>query len=175
MKEVLATKDARSEVLETKVTRLEALELKVEELKVKNQQQEEKFVALQRQIDERSVNLLSSHPIIHPSSAESSDNKTAVAASGIPKSCADLRYLGHSASGLYLIMGTVKVETVYCDFSVLPSNTSKCTFHVLFTKRRSQTKVMNNSKVIRCDLQISKSGLDKLTSNRLPFTFTFRD
>ena len=56
---------------------------------------------------------------------------TPVAETGIPKSCADLRYMRHSANGLYLIMGTEKIETVYCDFSVLPSNASKIIFYNL--------------------------------------------
>ena len=47
---------------------------------------------------------------------------------GIPKSCADLRNNGHKANGLYLVMGTDKVETVHCDFSALPSNSSKSNF-----------------------------------------------
>ncbi|XP_046634546.1 uncharacterized protein LOC124313779 [Daphnia pulicaria] len=36
-------------------------------------------------------------------------------------SCADLRALGHSSSGFYLVQGAEIVETVYCDFSKLQS------------------------------------------------------
>ena len=81
----------------------------VGELKAENQQQDEKIVALQQQIN--------------------AEKKTAVvAAIGIPKSCADLRNNGHSANGLYLFMGTDKVETVHCDFSLLPNNSSNSNF-----------------------------------------------
>ena len=81
----------------------------VGELKAENQQQDEKIVALQQQTN--------------------AEKKTAVvAAIGIPKSCADLRNNGHSANGLYLIMGTDKVETVHCDFSALPSDSSNSNF-----------------------------------------------
>ena len=55
-----------------------------------------------------------------------------LAATGIPKSCADQRNNGHTASGLYLIMGTGKVETVFCDFTTTPSDPSKITFIYIF-------------------------------------------
>ena len=116
MKDALTAKDARLEELETKVTQLQET--------VQHQQQ--KIVALQLQIDERP-----SHFAIHPNSADSND-KTAVAATGIPKSCADLRYMGHTANGLYLIMGTEKVETVYCDFTAFPSDQSKIVITSIF-------------------------------------------
>ncbi|KAI9563553.1 hypothetical protein GHT06_011017 [Daphnia sinensis] len=35
----------------------------------------------------------------------------------IPGSCADLQSVGNTRSGLYSIMGTQQVETVYCDFT----------------------------------------------------------
>ena len=109
MKEALAAKDAR----------FEALELKIEELKAENQKQQSFNVALQEQIDKLTAS---------PSSVYSSDmmghQLKPVAANGMPKSCADLRYLGHTANGLYQIMGTEKVETVFCDFTALPSDPS---------------------------------------------------
>ena len=45
-----------------------------------------------------------------------------MAATGIPKSCVDLRKNGHTANGLYLIAGTEKVETVFCDLTKLPKD-----------------------------------------------------
>ena len=111
MKDILAAKDAR----------LEALELKVEELKAENQQQKLWTGALQQQIDKLTANSIPSS--VYTSSIIEHQLKS-VAATGIPKSCADLRYMGHSANGLYLIMGTDKVETVYCDFTALPSDPS---------------------------------------------------
>ena len=129
MKDLLATKDARLEELEAKVTQLETLELKVEELEAENQKQDEKIVALQKKMDEQPLNSLPSQFAIHPTGADDRSDKTAVATAAMPTSCADLRYLGHSINGLYLIMGTDKVETVFCDFTVpLPSDPSKITF-----------------------------------------------
>jgi hypothetical protein len=48
-----------------------------------------------------------------------------VAVTGMPKSCEDLWKLGHSLNGLYSIMGSKMVESVYCDFTKLPSDAGK--------------------------------------------------
>ncbi|KAI9561381.1 hypothetical protein GHT06_012338 [Daphnia sinensis] len=40
----------------------------------------------------------------------------------MPSSCEDLWRVGHSLSGLYSVMGTAKVESVYCDFTKLPND-----------------------------------------------------
>ena len=44
-----------------------------------------------------------------------------VAVVGKPKSCADLWRIGHTLSGFYSVMGEDKVESVYCDFTKLPT------------------------------------------------------
>ena len=141
MKDLLVAKDVRLqeleekmahfEELEAKVTQLKTLELKVEELEAENQKQEEKIAALQQQMNQRPAISIPSQFATHPIS---SSDKTAVAAAPMPKSCADLRYLGHSSNGLYLIMGTEKVETVFCDFAAaLPSDPSnKINFNITF-------------------------------------------
>jgi len=46
-----------------------------------------------------------------------------VAVTGMPTSCQDLWKIGHSLSGLYSIKGEKSVESVYCDFSKLPTET----------------------------------------------------
>ncbi|EFX61896.1 hypothetical protein DAPPUDRAFT_120794, partial [Daphnia pulex] len=45
-----------------------------------------------------------------------------VTVTGMPKSCEDLWRKGHTLSGLYSVMGTAMIETVYCDFTKLPSD-----------------------------------------------------
>ena len=40
----------------------------------------------------------------------------------MPTSCADLWRKGHTLSGLYSVMGTKMIETVYCDFTKLPND-----------------------------------------------------
>ena len=44
-----------------------------------------------------------------------------VSVSGMPKSCTDLWKIGHTLSGIYSVMGSAYVETVYCDFAKLPN------------------------------------------------------
>ena len=39
-----------------------------------------------------------------------------------PISCADLWRIGHSLSGLYSVMGEKQVDSVYCDFTKLPTD-----------------------------------------------------
>ena len=45
--------------------------------------------------------------------------------SNMPKSCADLKIMGHTSSGIFLIKGVKTVETVFCDFSLVTTNPSK--------------------------------------------------
>ena len=92
--------DLQATVIEVEANVVFQLQSKVGELKTENQQQEKKIVDLQKQI------------LI----ADRHRNAT-----GIPNSCRKLRNNGHAANGLYLIRGTEKVETVYCDFTALPS------------------------------------------------------
>ncbi|XP_046451009.1 contactin-associated protein-like 4 [Daphnia pulex] len=42
--------------------------------------------------------------------------------SGMPRSCLDLWRIGHILSGLHSVMGTNMVESVYCDFTKIPSD-----------------------------------------------------
>ena len=55
-----------------------------------------------------------------------------VAVSGMPKSCADLWRIGHSLSGLYSVMGTKQVASVYCDFSKLPIDSGNWHLNYVF-------------------------------------------
>ena len=49
---------------------------------------------------------------------------------GMPKSCRDLRLIGHSLSGLYSVMGAdEKVESIYCDFTKLHTDLGRLHVH----------------------------------------------
>ena len=96
---------------------------RLDELELKVKQQEEKIITLQQQIDERPANSLRSKYAPTLNSVDGND-KTPAAATGMPQSCADLISMGHTANGLYLIMGTEQVETVYCNLSAIPSDPS---------------------------------------------------
>ncbi len=49
-------------------------------------------------------------------------NPSAVAINGLPSSCDDLKIIGHTLNGFYSIAGSTMIESVYCDFSKLPSD-----------------------------------------------------
>jgi hypothetical protein len=41
---------------------------------------------------------------------------------GMPSSCEELWHIGHTLNGLYSVMGSTKVESIFCDFTKLPSD-----------------------------------------------------
>ena len=90
-----------------KVTQLETLELKFEELEAEN-----------RIILNISVKQPSHHIKNDQQNGFLQNSKTSVKTIGImPKSCAGLQYMEHTANGLYLFMGTEKGENVFCHFT----------------------------------------------------------
>ncbi len=112
------------------------------QLEKKVQQQESLIAALQK--TERSS---SGYRKSVPSSVEKLvPDLTPSAVTGMPKSCADLRYMGHTANGLYLTLGTEQIETVFCDFTQLPSDPSTLTINTYFHLR----KILYNLNYISC-------------------------
>jgi hypothetical protein len=106
-----------------KVTQLEAknvqLEVKIGKLEAKVEQQDSLLNSLLREKNERTAAAATdSVPI--------SNNQSAVAINGLPSSCADLKMIGHIWSGFYFVMGSAMMESVYCDFTKLPSDAGKC-------------------------------------------------
>ena len=101
--------------------------MKVEELKTENEQQQSVIkLPYSSKSPKKQIQLIVPNQFLVVSTVENTiPDLKPVVATGIPKSCADLRYMGHTSNGLYLIMGTKQVETVYCDFTVLPSDPSK--------------------------------------------------
>jgi hypothetical protein len=69
---------------------------------------------------------------------------------GIPTSCANLKGTGHTSSGLYSVMGSTMVETVFCDFNKLPNDSGFRTIKLI-------TVDLFN---INFNLQVSRSGSD---------------
>ncbi len=104
-----------------KVIQLEAknvqLEIKIGKLEAKVEQQDSLLTSLLREKNERTAVATDSVPI--------SNNQSAVAINGLPSSCGDLKMIGHIWSGIYSVMGLAKMESVYCDFTKLPSDTGK--------------------------------------------------
>ena len=54
--------------------------------------------------------------------AAAAANPSAVAINGLPSSCDDLKIIGHTLNGFYSVVGSTMMESVYCDFSKLPSD-----------------------------------------------------
>ena len=53
-----------------------------------------------------------------------------VAVTGMPTSCEDLWRIGHTLSGLYSVKGVQMIESIYCDFTKLPSETGVNSFKI---------------------------------------------
>ena len=53
-------------------------------------------------------------------------------ANGLPTSCTDLWWIGHSLNGFYSVMGLKKVESVYCDFTKLPTDSGRTDTGLIF-------------------------------------------
>jgi hypothetical protein len=106
--------------LALKVTQLEAknaqLEVKIGKLEAKVEQQDSFLTSLLR--EKRTAAATDSIPI--------GNNQSAVAINGLPSSCVDLKMIGHTLSGIYSVMGSAKMESVFCDFIKLPDDAGKC-------------------------------------------------
>jgi hypothetical protein len=105
--------------LALKVIQLEAknvqLEVKIEKLEAKVEQQDSLLTSLLREI--RTAAATDYVPISY--------NQSPVAINGLPSSCADLKLIGHTLSGIYSVMGSAKMESVFCDFTKLPDDAGK--------------------------------------------------
>ena len=116
MKEIVKNLESTDVQMREKVT---SLENKVTELEAKNAQQDSLLSDLLREKNERAA-------ANHFESASISSNQSAVAINGLPSSCGDLKMIGHIWSGIYSVKGSTMIESVYCDFSKLPSDPGKC-------------------------------------------------
>ena len=86
-----------------------------------------------------------------------------VALNGFPTSCEDLWLIGHTLNGFYSIKGEKMIESVYCDYTKLPGDTSKLIFKNYF---------LFINLIQRFPQKISRNGLDTPTSNQHPSIFT---
>jgi hypothetical protein len=100
--------ELKSEMSEVKAKDIE-MQNKVTELEDKIAQQDSLLFDLLREKNERTA---------------ASANQSAVAINGLPSSCDDLKIIGHTLNGFYSIAGSAMMESVYCDFSKLPSDPS---------------------------------------------------
>ena len=94
------------------------MQKKVTNLEAKVAQQESLLSDLLREKNERTA-------ANHFESAPISNYQSAVSVNGLPSSCGDLKMIGHSLNGFYSIVGSAMMESVFCDFSKLPSDAGK--------------------------------------------------
>jgi hypothetical protein len=78
--------------------------------------------------------------------------------SGLPKSCQDLRLIGHTLNGFYSVMGSAKMESVYCDFTKLSGDEGNF----------SESLIKKINCTILIDEKVFKNGSDSPTSNQHP-------
>ena len=102
--------------LESEVTELKANDV---EMRDKIAQQDSLLFDLLQEKNERTA------AANHFESAPIRSNQSAVAFNGLPSSCDDLKIIGHTLNGFYSVMGLAMMESVYCDFSKLPSDLGK--------------------------------------------------
>jgi hypothetical protein len=119
MKQVVISLEAKDEQLKSLESTAIELRAKVTQLEAKVEQQDSLLTSLLREKNERTATNFNSVPISNNPSAVVSIN-------GLPSSCADLKIIGHIWSGFYFVMGLAKMESVYCDFTKLPSDEGKC-------------------------------------------------
>jgi hypothetical protein len=130
------------------------LALKVIQLEAKVEQQDSLLTSLLREKNERTAAATDYVPI--------GNNQSAVFINGLPSSCADLKMIGHTLSGIYSVMGSAKMESVYCDFTKLPDDAGKCfKFSRICCHYIPFNSIINSEKVLR-------NGSDMSTSNRRP-------
>jgi hypothetical protein len=116
MKEIVKNFESTDVQMREKVT---SLENKVTELEAKNAQQDSLLSDLLREKNERTA------AANHFEFSSMRSNPSAVAINGLPSSCGDLKMIGHTLNGFYSIAGSVMMESVFCDFSELPSEPGK--------------------------------------------------
>ena len=113
MKEIVENFESKVTKLESKVNELEAKDV---EMRDKIAQQDSLLFNLLREKNERTAAAKQFE------FASMRSNSSAVAINGLPSSCGDLKIIGHTLNGFYSIAGSTMMESVYCDFSKLPTD-----------------------------------------------------
>ena len=56
--------------------------------------------------------------------------------STLPRSCWDLKTMGQSVNGIYLVQGAKSIETVFCDFKKHPSDAGLKNYFLIVQNRQ---------------------------------------
>jgi hypothetical protein len=108
--------ELKSEVSESKAKDAQMRD-KVTELEDKIAQQDSLLFDLLQEKNERTAAAAN-----FESAPMRNNQSAAVSINGLPSSCSDLKMIGHTLNGFYSIAGSTMMESVYCDFSRLPSD-----------------------------------------------------
>jgi hypothetical protein len=128
MKEIV--KNLESEMSEVKAkdvqmqNKMNKLELRDVEMRDKTTNLENKVAELEDKISQQDSLLFDLLQEKNERTAAAAANQSAVAINELPSSCGDLKMIGHIWSGFYSIKGAKMMESVYCDFSKLPTDPS---------------------------------------------------
>ena len=123
MKEIVKNFESKVTGLESEVTELKAKDVQMRD---KVAQQDSLLSDLLREKNERTASAAANFDSMR-------SNESGVAINGLPSSCEDLKMIGHLWSGFYSIAGSTMMESVYCDFSKLPSDPSNCFILILIS------------------------------------------
>jgi hypothetical protein len=112
---------------------VKSLKSKVTELEFKNIEMQEKDAKMQEKVTELEIKVQQQDSLLisllreknEPMETGANFNQSAVAINGLPSSCDDLKTIGHTLKVFYSVMGSAMMESVYCDFSKLPSDAGK--------------------------------------------------
>jgi hypothetical protein len=120
-------------ILESKVSQLKNLESKVIQLESKDVEMQEKLTELEAKVHHQDSLLTSLLREKNEHTAATgfdslpvSNNQPAAPINELPSSCGDLKIIGHIWNGIYSVMGSSVMESVYCDFTKLPADEGKC-------------------------------------------------
>ncbi|XP_046642707.1 uncharacterized protein LOC124327756 [Daphnia pulicaria] len=109
MEQLVAAKDSRLESLELKVQHQEILEAKM--IRLETEVTQMKAQAIRAQEPRLLTAQQQSRNYINATSLRQGTTQ-------LPKFCVDLKIMGHTLSGMFLIKGVKTVETVFCDFTL---------------------------------------------------------
>jgi phage shock protein A len=105
------------------------LETELTELKTKDVQMRDKTTNLENKVTELEDKIAQQDSLLfdllqekNERTAAAAANPSAVAINGLPSSCSDLKLIGHIWNGFYSVVGSAMMESVYCDFSKLPTD-----------------------------------------------------
>ncbi len=125
MKEIVKNLESEVSELKSEVTKLKAKDVqmhnKMNELELRDVEMRDKVTELEDKIAQQDSLLFDLLQEKNERTAAAA-NGSAASINGLPSSCSDLKMIGHIWNGFYSVVGSAMMESVYCDFSKLPTD-----------------------------------------------------